>query len=402
MDEPRQPKFLTKERGDTDRSLIVEREKTDHSLAEARGKTEGDTDRNLRELRREADQSVESSRRETDLHQDLVVNAFSMRKEPDVRLEDERHRADKAVGQERARVDSAIGQERELKKDLVENLLAQERAQTDQSLYQERDRADSEVQRVTTLLSGEVASHLRTKAALTTRDEFLAIVSHDLRNPVGVIFSCAEMLLEELQSREEKAETVYWIELIKRNALSALRLIDDIMDIERIAEGKLALHIGQHSVPQLLRDSIERFVYVASARSILLRTAHLEDLGSIACDRDRIIQVLSNLIGNALKFTPEGGTVELDAKKIDDRILISVCDTGPGIDENKQKYIFERFAQIGSADRQGLGLGLYISKMLIESHRGQIGVQSTPGKGSTFWISIPQQGPIPDGLSVHK
>lgn len=327
---------------------------------------------------------------ESDTNRSVDLESKSDKK----RLFDDRDVSDKAFQKERYRVDRAIGGGGEIKRDLVEGLLAQERAQTDQILAEERDRTDTEVQRVTGLLSDEVALHLKTRAALTTRDEFLAIVSHDLRNPIGAVFSCAEMLLEDYLPKGNGRENKYWIELIKRKAAAALHLIDDILDIERIAEGKLRLRFGPNSIPQLIRESVESFVFVASAKNILLRAKLLENIGSAVCDRDRIMQVLSNVIGNALKFTPEGGSVVLDAHYERDNVLISISDTGPGIPEDRKEFIFERFAQVGLADSRGLGLGLYISKMLIEAHQGQIWVQSDFGKGSTFWISIPKHGPV--------
>jgi signal transduction histidine kinase len=110
---------------------------------------------------------------------------------------------------------------------------------------------------------------------------------------------------------------------------------------------------------------------------------------ALNCDRDRILQVLNNLIGNALKFTPAGGTVSVELTNANGRIEFSVCDTGPGIPESKRKEIFGRFAQLHSKNRDGLGLGLYISKMLVEAHGGSLNVESVVGQGSTFRFQIP-------------
>jgi signal transduction histidine kinase len=201
------------------------------------------------------------------------------------------------------------------------------------------------------------------------------------------------MLLGDSFSKWANSENKHWVELIRRNAATALRLIEDVLDIERIAQGKLTLRFAQANVCQVIRESIENLVNVASAKNILLRASNMENVGLAVVDRDRIMQVLSNLIGNALKFTPEGGSVVLNAYNESDRLLISVRDTGPGIEDEQKESIFERFAQVSSPDRKGLGLGLYISKMLIEAHQGRIWVQSDLEKGSTFWISIPRQGP---------
>jgi len=318
---------------------------------------------------------------------------FQREKDEDENLREERKKIDNVVEEERYRVDKTVGSGREFKRDAVENLLAQERAQSDQMLTEERDRADAAAEKAMALLSDEVASHLKTKTALTTRDQFLTIVSHDLRNPIGTVFSCADMLLGDSFSKWTNSENKHWVELVKRNAATALRLIEDLLDIERIAQGKLTLRFAQANVSEVIHESIENLVNLASAKNILLRASNVENVGLAVFDRDRIMQVLSNLIGNALKFTPEGGSVVLNAYNESDRLLILVRDTGPGIEDEQKKSIFERFAQVSSPDREGLGLGLYISKMLIEAHQGLIWVQSDLGKGSTFWISIPRQGP---------
>lgn len=373
----------------TDKSLLAERDRTDRSLKRTRNEVEASTDVDLQKSRDDANREQSSSRQAADKNN----TSHNVKGNGDTRLLQERERADQATERERARTDAAINRERELKQDIVQELVEQERAQTDLNLRDERQQTDTEVTRVTDLLSDEVAIHLKTKSALTTRDEFLAIVSHDLRNPIGAIFSCTEMLLEDASYRKMDSETKHWIEFIKRNSETALHLINDIMDLERIAEGKLALRFGQHNISQLIRESMENFIQMASSKNILLRSKFSNESGNVICDRERIMQVLGNLIGNAIKFTPDGGSIVLDARIEEEKVLFSVCDSGSGIPDEKKERIFERFAQIGSKDRRGLGLGLYISKMLIESHQGKIWVDSDFGEGSTFWFSIPVKGP---------
>lgn len=302
-------------------------------------------------------------------------------------IETDRRRADEAVAVERSRMDTAI--QKEQASDSLGDLLLKERESTDRRLLDERAQADSEAERSSTLLSEEVVAHGRTKSALTTRDEFLAIVSHDLRNPIGTIASCAQMLLEDYP--DVSPEERQWIALIKRNADSALRLIADLLDMERISIGKLDLKFELHDVGGLLREAVESFVHAASAKSILLRALAPEEPIAAVFDRDRIMQVLSNLIGNALKFTPEGGAIVLKSERRGEEVWVTVSDNGPGIPAEKQSSIFERFAQINVRDRRGLGLGLYISKMLLEAHGGRIWVQSSVGKGSAFTFALPMR-----------
>ena len=399
MKKPPSPVFLEAERQKTDDSLTAERDKTNESLTESIEKTERQTDKTVHAERIKADQTTLSSRTEADSHRDIERDALGNdgkdeRKNDDERLLDERRRADGAVERERARVDVAIDRERDQKNAIESRLLDQEREQTDKNLLVERTRTDSEVHLASNLLSDEIAEHSKTKISLTTRDEFLAIVSHDLRNPIGAISICTDMLLQDSSYKKmERSQIKHWIELIKRNADASLRLIYDILDMESIAEGKLELKLKQQCIGQIIRESMQSFVQTASAKSVLLRAMPSNISGGVVCDHDRIMQVFSNLIGNALKFTPEGGSILLQAKLSKTEVEVSVRDTGPGIPDDKKEYIFDRFAQLGSKDRTGLGLGLYISKMLIEAHQGRLWVQSKVGEGSTFSFAIPRVGP---------
>lgn len=378
----------------TDHSLNVGRGKTDESLQEARGKVDRRIDESVKVARNEADQITSSSRTAADTlcksERDKVkYDIKNERKISDDRLHDERSAADKAMARQRTQVDSAIVRERELKNALTSEFLENERGQTDKDIISERARTDSEVIRSSNLLSNEVFAHLKTKILLTTRDEFLAIVSHDLRNPLGAAASCAEMLLGDFGYKLD-SEVKPWIELIKRNTDTALRLIGDLLDMERAAEGKFKLKLEFHNIDKEIRDSIESFNLVASAKNVLLSFTPSNVSGDIVFDRDRILQVLSNLIGNALKFTPSGGSIAVGATLSEAGTQVFVRDTGPGILEEKKDCIFDRFAQLGSKDRSGLGLGLYISKMLIEAHQGSLWVKSKVGEGSTFYFTIPK------------
>lgn len=365
------PPPLKAERKKTDQSLIAERDKTDESLVGAIGNAENRTDTLVKKSRTESDQTTSSSRKEAD-----------------------------AIEGARSRVDAAIDQERTLKNALVSDLLEGEREQTDEDLGAERSQTDLMVSHASNRLSDEVAQHSKTKVTLTTRDEFLAIVSHDLKNPIGTISSCAHLLLDDAALRKLGSEKViHWIEVIERNAGAALRLIEDLLDMERVAEGKLHLKMESCSIDEIIRDSIESFVQVAAGKDVNLRALPSKVSTQAICDRDRIMQVLANLIGNALKFTSAGGSVVLSKNLTEAEVKVSVSDTGPGIPEERKGRIFERFAQLGSKDRRGLGLGLYISKMLIEAHKGRLWVQSKVGKGSTFYFVIPKAG-VPASMAM--
>jgi signal transduction histidine kinase len=288
-------------------------------------------------------------------------------------------------------MDTALREERAQRHSVLDESLNRERGDTDESLSHERRHTDLEAERRSELLQKEESLHSVTKAALTTRNEFLAIVGHDLRNPVGNIVVYADLLLDGLSSVQMGDESKKWVEGIKRNAQTSLRLIGDILDLERFAEGKLELRLVRLDLQDLVQESVEGFAHTAVGNSILLRAVPSSIPAIGLCDRDRIAQVLSNLIGNALKFTPAGGSVNVEVKQNDKEIQVSVADTGPGIAMEQQRRIFDRFAQITNKDRSGLGLGLYISKMLIEAHQGKLWVVSTPGTGSNFCFTLPKQ-----------
>jgi signal transduction histidine kinase len=393
--------------------LVIERGRTDQSLEDLRDRTERETDEKVKSDRQEADNAKAHHRIETDNDSKAVVreagsgdflknNKSQEQQAVEDRLHEARQSDDDAVGTERLLMDTVIREERAQKEVLLNDLLHKERGETDENLLRERLRTDSEMQRHAELLTNEQSLHSATKVALTTRDEFLAIVSHDLRNPIGTIISFANLLLDDSSSTQMGDESKKWIEVIRLNGKVSLRLIGDLLDMERFAEGKLELQLAPHDIRELVKESVTSFVHVAAENQILLRAIPSDVSACGIADRDRIGQVLSNLIGNALKFTPAGGSVTLRVQQTEKEVHVSVSDTGPGIPIEQQQRIFDRFAQITNKDRSGLGLGLYISKMLIDAHRGQLWVVSTPGGGSSFRFSLPKQDQAMAGRSSAK
>lgn len=389
-----------KERKDTDQSLQLERYKTNETLAEDRRKAESNADKVIANERLEADEARKSQRKEVDVDRKFEFNSLSgnssdvaSRKTSDQRIQSEREASDTAVRYEREKIDSAIGKERNIKNEIISKLLLKERGQTDLNLGIERKMTDSEVLKSSARLISEVAAHLQTKTALTTRDEFLAIVSHDLKNPIGIIAVSADLLLEEAVEKNFDVETVQSIEIIKRNSETALRLITDMLDMERVSQGKLELNFSEIEPDSLLEEITINFSQLAIEKNIKIVTAYNSDIPQVVCDRDRTLQILGNVFGNALKFTPAGGVIEMSARCHNNFIDFSIRDSGPGIPKDKLDTIFSRFAQLGSDNRSGLGLGLYISKMFTEAHQGKIWVESDQQTGSVFHISLPVSGP---------
>ncbi len=219
------------------------------------------------------------------------------------------------------------------------------------------------------------------------RDEVLAIVSHDLRNPLSSIRMNAEQLLRT----PEKADLQRVLKsatAIRRNADRMNQLIDDLLDVGRIDTGQLSLELRRNRTTALVSEAFAAFEALASERSIQLVSTVLPDL-ELRCDQGRVLQVLANLIGNALKFSPEGREITVSGEVRGDMFLFAVSDTAGGIAPAQAQHVFEKYWQAPEVRHRGSGLGLYIAKGLIEAHGGHIWVDSTYGEGSTFYFTIP-------------
>lgn len=381
------------ERQKTDNSLDVERGKTDQSFDLFKEKSELKTDQSVSDSRDKADQARAQRRTYADSLRDGIQKNVSDQSthEKDIKnLQDERKSEDSAIKKERLKNDLALDIERTEKEQLLSQLVSAERETTDKNLSEERKKTDHEAKHSTALFDHERKAHLDTKSDLTTREEFVAIVSHDLRNPIGAILSFSEILLDDPSVSDISPEAKHWIEIIKRNAESSLRLIGDILDMERIEGGKIQLQMNDCRLSDIIIECVDRFRHVANAKNITLNDEKINLMSLVNCDKDRVTQIISNLLCNAIKFTPEFGSVSIKAEETDSEIKITVNDTGPGIPKEQESRIFDRFTQLGNKDRRGLGLGLYISKTLVESHNGKIGVISKPGHGSTFYFTLPK------------
>jgi signal transduction histidine kinase len=358
-------------RSKTDRSLEDERDKTDEYLERSITKVEESTTDKVRSIRLATDHALESEREEVDLdkeHQHDVIGLSPLAVDEDL-LRQERDRTDKLKAIEREQVDRVRTQERVQKQQIADALLEQERKQTDTNLLDERVHVDTE---------------------LITRDQFLAIVSHDLKNSIVAIAIGARLMRKGLShDAADPRRVLENLALIEQAAAGMDRMIGDLLDVEQVAQGQLKLKLEHVDIYTLLQDCRDLFAPEVSSKSFSM-TIHTPPEPMMAeGDRDRILQVLSNLIGNALKFTPNGGTIELSARPQENHVEISVTDNGPGISEQDTGQIFERFSLLKRNDRRGLGLGLYIAKWIVEAHQGRIWVTSEAGRGSTFTFTIP-------------
>lgn len=224
------------------------------------------------------------------------------------------------------------------------------------------------------------------------KHQFVSTVSHELRTPLtslrGALGLLAGGVLGDLP--EEARGTV---EIAQRSIVRLCTLVNDILDVERIEQGKLSLEIRPHSLAALLASAVEEVEPLAREAGIRLDASHPP--GGVEADGGRLVQVIVNLLSNALKFSPRGSTVRLRAWETPDGVEVQVEDQGRGIPPEHREAIFERFRQVEISDaagQRGAGLGLAISKSIIELHGGRIGVESEPGQGSTFWFRIPRSG----------
>jgi len=244
----------------------------------------------------------------------------------------------------------------------------------------------SELARHGSLAIDNARLYAESQQAVRAREEVLAIVSHDLRNPLNAVMLAAQLMKvsDDMPSGEMEQ-----LETIELSAQRMRRLIEDLLDVTRLEGGKqLPIEPAPLDVKPLLQEIYELFKTQAAMSSIALRY-DVEDLPPVYADRHRVTQVFSNLVGNAMKFTPAGGRVSMRATRSDDQALFAVSDTGPGIPQKNLKDIFNPYWQAKRTARLGAGLGLPIAKGIVEAHGGKIWVESEPGKGTTFYFTLP-------------
>ena len=229
--------------------------------------------------------------------------------------------------------------------------------------------------------------------AAATRDDVLAIVSHDLRNPLNVVGMSAALLRTTLDESPTPTapKCAPLVQRIERNVTRMNRLIDDLLDASRVDTGKLSVQLKPEKASALLTDAVEGALPLAEAQQTRLQADGLEPPLVVRADRDRILQVLSNLIGNSLKFVPkEGGVVTVSVGADANRARFSVSDNGPGIPPGHLDHLFERYWKGSNASRDGAGLGLFIAKGILDAHGGEIRVANNVTKGATvrFWLPL--------------
>ncbi|WP_375773106.1 ATP-binding protein [Archangium gephyra] len=230
--------------------------------------------------------------------------------------------------------------------------------------------------------------------AIRARDEVLGVVAHDLRNPLNSIGLYTQML--KRQAAAGTAPNPATVQSIASSVQRMDRLIHDLLDVVRLDGGTLSVEPGPHPGQALLEEAYEAMRPLA--REVRLSLEADSALPVVRADRQRVLQVFSNLVGNALKFTPPGGEIRLGARVEGEDVCFFVRDTGPGIPREALAHLFDRFWQADQRDRRGAGLGLSIVKGLVEAHGGRIWVESELGRGSTFFFTLP----IAHGAPGHE
>jgi signal transduction histidine kinase len=231
----------------------------------------------------------------------------------------------------------------------------------------------------------ELDKRRRAEMLAQAREDVLGVVAHDLRNPLNLIQMTVELILDQELPLERRKEM---LGIALRAAKQMNRLIEDLLDHVRLQAGRLSLEVEEVSVDAIIKDAEETFRPLAEKRHVHFE-AGANNSATVRADRTRVSQIVGNLIGNAIKFTPEKGSVKLRATPEDRQVVFEVVDDGPGIPPDNMSHLFDNFWQARKTDRRGVGLGLAIVKELVEAQGGKIWVESTVDHGSKFSFSLP-------------
>lgn len=249
------------------------------------------------------------------------------------------------------------------------------------------------------ILKRRKATEEKLQTLMHIKTEFTSMVSHELRTPLSSITEGLAMLLEETAGPLTGKQQQY-LEIVQRNVDRLARLVTDVLDDQKLEAGRMDFVMEPCDVGALVASTVSEFVPVASKRGLELRADVTVGLPAVLCDRDKIVQVLSNLLDNAIKFT-ERGCIRVAMERLAGRVRVAVCDQGPGVQPADCAKLFHGFVQLvhaNSRSHTGTGLGLAISKKIIERHRGQIGIESAPDEGAVFYFTLPLEenagGPV--------
>ncbi len=238
------------------------------------------------------------------------------------------------------------------------------------------------------------------REAVKAREEILSIVSHDLKNPLAVIKLSAQ-IMKEWEDPDANLVKDY-AERIEQNSTLMLRLINDLLDFAKIQSNYLSFTFHEENFAEIIESSVKTMkTQIEMKRLDLIQTLN-HRLPKVSCDAFRIAQVLMNLISNAIKFSPKSGVIKIVTTELENEVLFSISDSGPGIASNELEKVFDRFWQADQAKNLGTGLGLSIAQSIIRAHRGKIWVESEFGSGSTFYFTLPKSIPPPIHFAAEE
>jgi signal transduction histidine kinase len=235
--------------------------------------------------------------------------------------------------------------------------------------------------------------------AIYLREELLGIVSHDLRNPLGAIQLSVALMQKKLPEQDLHGSLGRQLDVIGKSVRQMAALIRDLLDLAAIRAGKLQVKPAAQDAGKLIEEAVELMAPLAAVKAQTVRSERLDSALAISVDRERILQVLSNIIGNALKFSPRGGDVSVRAEPEGAWLRILVTDSGPGIAPEQLPHLFERYWRAPS-DKAGLGLGLFISQGIVSTHGGRVWAESHDGRGTTFVFTVPLAAGVPAAPSA--
>ncbi len=346
----------------TDTSLRDERSKADEHFEDKFARLEKRSDEIVRATREDSAETLEAERNAAD--QENAKDGSSGISEAQQHARDQE---DAALRHEQTTTDAVLDEERKQRRRYLAEFVSAERQSTDSDLTGERAHSDTEVE---------------------ARDNLLATVSHDLRSLLGALSISTSMLHASAPDGESGDKMRKHANLSQRVIHKMDRLIGDLLDVATIEAGKLIVVPEDTDVGVIVEDTIDAFESIAMAMHITLKAELPQTHLRARMDAQRIQQVLANLVSNATKFTSQGGTIVVSVQGEPDQIHFAVSDTGIGIAASDLENVFHRFQQV-TLDRRGLGLGLHISKGIVELHGGTIWAESEKGVGSTFHFVIP-------------
>ena len=343
------------ERDQTDQSLRLEREHSDNALEQIAA-IDAAADDVISRARERADLLVARTRARTD-HAASALPSDALKKSralEDSLLESERLTADHILQGERAEHTA---------------LLSRERTETDKDLSHERARSDSE---------------------LGKRDDFMGIVSHDLLNLLHAVVGVSALIEAEVSQENHVERVRSHAQRIQRAGSRMRRLVGDLVDVASIEAGMLTVTRVESDAAAVVTEAVEIFQAQGLVTGLSVTAEIIQPLPRVSFDPARILQVIGNLLSNAVKFAPSPGAVIVRVERVGDNIVFAVADNGEGIPADKLTAVFERFVQLTSDQRRGgVGLGLYISKCIIEGHGGRIWAENRSGGGSTLSFAVP-------------